>query len=163
MPVGAGIDFLETTRPGVDRAEVRGLTSLGAEVTGAGQALERAAEDPRDLPVPAQTIPVRSRFVAWSRRYLAGLIGADMVIGGMAAAIPASISNTLSRSAEAVPVLCLVGMVVWPMAIALRGGYRRDRIGVGPDELRAAMRAASLVVVACALPTGFLTVRESVM
>ena len=52
-------------------------------------------------------------------------------------------------------VLWLVGMVVWPGAVAFRHGYRRSEIGLGISELRAVMRAGTVVVVVSALPTGF--------
>jgi exopolysaccharide biosynthesis polyprenyl glycosylphosphotransferase len=105
----------------------------------------------------AITIPASKRFSAWSRRYLMIVAGADALVGGFAAAIPASVSNTLSGH-NAVPLLCLVGLVVWPVAIALCRGYRRNRIGVGVDEPRAVMRAGLMVVVAVALPAGFMAV-----
>ena len=73
------------------------------------------------------------------------------------AAIPASISNTLSGR-NAVPLLCLVGLIVWPAAIAICRGYRRNRIGIGFDEPGAVIRAGMLVVVAGALPAGFMAV-----
>ena len=77
--------------------------------------------------------------------------------GGSAAAIPASISNTLSEH-NAVPLLFLVGLIVWPAAIAICRGYRRNRIGIGLDEPGAVIRAGMLVVVAVALPAGFMAV-----
>jgi exopolysaccharide biosynthesis polyprenyl glycosylphosphotransferase len=109
----------------------------------------------------AVTVPASKRFAAWSRRYLMILAVADALIGGIAAAVLASISDTLSgRSggSNAVPELFLVGLLVWPAAIALRRGYRRDRIGVGFDELRAVLRAGSTIVVAGALPVGFMAI-----
>jgi len=48
--------------------------------------------------------------------------------------------------------------VVWPGAIALCRGYRRNRIGIGFDEPGAVIRAGMLVVVAGALPAGFMAV-----
>ena len=59
---------------------------------------------------------------------------------------------------HAVPLLCLVGLVVWPAAIAICRGYRRNRIGIGFDEPGAVIRAGMLVVVAVALPAGFMAV-----
>ena len=115
-------------------------------------------DDLRDLPHPAtpETIPSRNRFVAWSRRYLAVLAGTDAVIGAAATVVPAAISDTLRQWPYALPVLALVGMLVWPAAIALRHGYRRGQIGVGLDELGAVMRAGAIVVVASALPAGLI-------
>jgi len=100
---------------------------------------------------------VDKRFTAWSRRYLIAIATADAVVGGIAAALPASISDTLSWG-HRVAMLCLVSLVVWPAAIALCRGYRRNRIGVGFDEPGAVMRAGMLVVVAVAIPAGFMAV-----
>jgi exopolysaccharide biosynthesis polyprenyl glycosylphosphotransferase len=105
----------------------------------------------------AATVPASKRFATWSRRYLMLVASADALVGGISAAIPASISNTLSRN-DAVPVLLLIGSVVWPAAIAICRGYRRNRIGIGFDEPGAVIRAGMLVVVAVALPAGFLAV-----
>jgi exopolysaccharide biosynthesis polyprenyl glycosylphosphotransferase len=106
-----------------------------------------------------QTVPAGKRFAAWSRRYLVLVAGADAVVGGIAAAIPASISNTLSgQPTPLVQLLCLVGLVVWPAAIAVCRGYRRNRIGIGLDEPGAVIRAGMVVVVAGALPAGFMAV-----
>jgi exopolysaccharide biosynthesis polyprenyl glycosylphosphotransferase len=105
----------------------------------------------------AVTVRERQRFATWSRRYLVLVASADALVGGISAAVPASISNTLSAH-NAVPLLCLVGLVVWPAAIAVCRGYRRNRIGVGFDEPGAVIRAGMLVVVAVALPTGFMAV-----
>ena len=117
--------------------------------------LDLASDD--RLAMRAVTVPASKRFAAWSRRYLMLVAGADAMVGGIAAAIPASISNTLSGH-NVVPLLCLVGLVVWPAAIALCRGYRRNRIGIGVDEPRAVMRAGMMVVVAGALPAGFMAV-----
>ena len=108
-------------------------------------------------PDPAVTVPATKRFAAWSRRYLMLVACADALVGGVAAAIPASISNTLSEQ-DAVPLLFLVGLIVWPAAIAICRGYRRNRIGIGLDEPGAVIRAGMLVVVAGALPAGFMAV-----
>jgi exopolysaccharide biosynthesis polyprenyl glycosylphosphotransferase len=111
----------------------------------------------------AGTIPANKRFAAWSRRYLMILAVVDALIGGIAAAVPASISDTLSSQGapdhNSVPLLLgLLGVLIWPAAIALRRGYRRDRIGVGFDELRAVLHAGTAVVVAGALPVGFMAI-----
>lgn len=103
------------------------------------------------------TVPARKRFATWSRRYLVLVASADALVGGISAAVPASISNTLSGH-NAVPLLCLVGLVIWPAAIAVCRGYRRNRIGVGFDEPGAVIRAGMLIVVAVALPAGFMAV-----
>jgi exopolysaccharide biosynthesis polyprenyl glycosylphosphotransferase len=101
--------------------------------------------------------PASKRFGDWSRRYLLLVASADALVGGIAAIVPASISHTLSAH-NAVPLLCFVGMIVWPAAIALCRGYRRNRIGIGFDESGAVMRAGMVVVVAGALPAGLMAV-----
>src|SRR4029453_7228609 len=105
----------------------------------------------------ADTVPASKRFAAWSRRYLLLLVGADALVGGIAAAVPASISDTLSWG-HRVALVCLVSLFVWPVAIALCRGYRRNRIGIGFDEPGSVIRAGMLVVVAGALPAGFMAV-----
>jgi exopolysaccharide biosynthesis polyprenyl glycosylphosphotransferase len=105
----------------------------------------------------AVSVPASKRFATWSRRYLVLVASADALVGGVSAAVPASISTTLSGR-DAVPLLCLVGLVVWPAAIAVCRGYRRNRIGIGFDEPGAVIRAGMLVVVAVALPAGFMAV-----
>ena len=67
-------------------------------------------------------------------------------------------SATRCLGSNAVPLLCLVGLVVWPAAIAMCRGYRRNRIGIGFDEPGAVIRAGMVVVVAGALPAGFMAV-----
>ena len=104
-----------------------------------------------------RAVPANKRFAAWSRRYLLLVVSADAVVGGIAAAVPASISDTLSWGNRILPI-CLVGLVVWPAAIALCRGYRRNRIGIGFDEPGAVLRAGMAVVVAGALPAGLMAV-----
>jgi exopolysaccharide biosynthesis polyprenyl glycosylphosphotransferase len=131
-------DFLEEDSPTV-RLESHGLA-------GVDQLADRA-----------DTVPANKRFAAWSRRYLIAIATADALVGGIAAALPASISDTLSWNHRAV-LLCLLGVLVWPVAIALSRGYRRNRIGIGFDEPGAVIRAGMVVVVAVALPAGFMAV-----
>jgi exopolysaccharide biosynthesis polyprenyl glycosylphosphotransferase len=140
LGVGDAIDLLD------DSPTVR-LESLDLA---SGDHLETA-------PDRAVTVPASRRFAAWSRRYLLLLVGADALVGGIAAAVPGSISDTLSWG-HRVALLCLVSLVVWPVAIALCRGYRRNRIGIGFDEPGAVIRAGMLVVVAGALPAGFMAV-----
>ena len=131
-------DFLEEDSPTVR------LESLG--LAGVDQLADRA-----------DTVPANKRFAAWSRRYLIAIATTDALVGGIAAALPASISDTLSWNHRAV-LLCLLGVLVWPVAIALSRGYRRNRIGIGFDEPGAVIRAGMVVVVAVALPAGFMAV-----
>ena len=137
LSAAEAVDLLE------DSPTVR-LESLG--LAGVDQLADRA-----------DTVPANKRFAAWSRRYLIAIATADALVGGIAAALPASISDTLSWNHRAV-LLCLLGALVWPVAIALSRGYRRNRIGIGFDEPGAVIRAGMVVVVAVALPAGFMAV-----
>ena len=93
-------------------------------------------------------------FGQFSRRYVAALVVADVLIGGIVVAVMASLSNRLSHPPVTVLLLGLIGAAVWPAAIALCRGYTQSRIGIGSDEIRSALRAAVAVVVACAFPAG---------
>jgi exopolysaccharide biosynthesis polyprenyl glycosylphosphotransferase len=169
-PSTSVVDALGMSYAGAARHEISELhpaesgdsheTTTAQGTDGSWNQLDLVSDDPRREagPATAEAIPARNRFAAWSRRYLIALACADAAVGGAAAAIPASISNTLSGWNNAVPVLCLVGMILWPAAIGLRHGYRRGQIGVGLEELRAVLRAGTLVVVAGALPVGFVAV-----
>jgi exopolysaccharide biosynthesis polyprenyl glycosylphosphotransferase len=105
----------------------------------------------------AITIPTNQRFAVWSLRYLLLLAAVDALIGGIALAIPASISHTLYFY-QAVPLICLVGFLFWPLAMALSRGYRRARIDVGSGEFRAVMLAGTVLIMALALPAGVFAV-----
>jgi exopolysaccharide biosynthesis polyprenyl glycosylphosphotransferase len=167
---------LEPAFAGLARHDVRELHpashTTGAARPGVGGAVDLAEESPTlrleklnlasDDQLAARTdravtVPATKRFAAWSRRYLMLVAAADALVGGIAAAIPASISNTLSGH-NAVPLICFVGLVVWPVAIALCRGYRRNRIGIGFDEHGAVLRAGMVVIVAGALPAGIMAV-----
>jgi exopolysaccharide biosynthesis polyprenyl glycosylphosphotransferase len=105
----------------------------------------------------AVSVPTNQRFAVWSLQYLLVLGGFDALIGGIAFAIPASISHTL-HFYQAVPLICLVGFLFWPLAIALSRGYRRARIDVGSSEFRAVMLAGTVLIMALALPAGVVAV-----
>jgi exopolysaccharide biosynthesis polyprenyl glycosylphosphotransferase len=138
LGVGEAVDFLDDS-PTV-RIESRDLAS-----------------DDQLATATDRTVPASKRFTAWSRRYLMVVATADALVGGIAAAVPASISDTLSW-AHRVALLCVLGVIAWPVAIALCRGYRRHRIGVGFEEPGAVMRAGMAVVVAGALPAGLMAV-----
>src|SRR6188472_1680522 len=103
----------------------------------------------------AVTIPTNQRFAVWSLQYLLALCGVDALIGGIAFAVPASMSHTFYFY-QAVPLICMVGLLFWPAAIALSRGYRRARIDVGFSEFRAVMVGGTVSIMAIALPAGFL-------
>ena len=105
----------------------------------------------------AVTIPTNQRFAVWSLQYLLVLGAVDALIGSIAFAVPASISDTLYFN-QAVPLVCVVGLLFWPVAIAVSCGYRRARIDVGSSEFRAVMLGGIVLIMALALPAGFLPV-----
>ena len=107
----------------------------------------------------AVTIPTNQRFAVWSLQYLLVLGAVDALIGCIAFAVPASISDTLYFN-QAVPLVCVVGLLLWPIAIALSQGYRRARIDVGSSEFRAVMLGGTVLIMALALPAGFLPFPE---
>ena len=114
--------------------------------------------DDHDEPVASVAItPTNQRFAAWSLHYLAVLAAVDALIGGIAAVVPASMSHTLNLY-RVVPLICLAGLLFWPSAIALSQGYRRTRIDVGSSEFRAVVIGGTVLILALALPAGFLAV-----
>lgn len=115
---------------------------------------------PVRIPEPASTEPastaplehpVGPRFSVWARRYVTVLIGLDVGVGATATLVPSVISNTLSASVARIVVLCAIGAVVWPLAVATMKGYQRRTVGVGSDEVHAVLRAWVAVVVAGAM------------
>ena len=98
----------------------------------------------------------RRGFARWSRRYVARLAAIDAVIGAIATMLPASFSHRLTEPPETLILLALLGAIVWPLAIGLSRGYAVSGIGVGTDELRAVVRAATALVVVGAFPAGLL-------
>ena len=103
----------------------------------------------------AITIPTKQRFAVWSLKYLLVLGAVDALIGGIAAAVPASMSHTLYFY-QAVPLICVVGLLFWPAAIAVSRGYLRARIDVGSSEFRAVIQGGTVLIMALAVPVGFL-------
>jgi exopolysaccharide biosynthesis polyprenyl glycosylphosphotransferase len=122
-----------------------------------------ASQDQREA-IAGFVAPVsaRRRFAEWSLRYISILAAVEGLIGGVAAAVPASMSETLSAN-QAVPLLCLIGMLFWPAVVGLNRGYRRTGIGVGSDEFRAVILAGIVLVAACALPAGFMVLRNEAL
>jgi exopolysaccharide biosynthesis polyprenyl glycosylphosphotransferase len=148
----------------VATAEVLELHTSSASVDLTEGSLALQPDDPLDGPdqqEPYSAFPgpmsTGQRFAEWSLRYILVLAGVDALIGGLAAAFPALASDTL-HAYQAVPLLCLIGLLFWPAAIGLSRGYLAAQIGVGSDEFRAVIRAGTVVIIGCALPAGFLVV-----
>ncbi|GAA3574330.1 sugar transferase [Microlunatus spumicola] len=95
--------------------------------------------------------PTGPRFAVWARRYVAALTAWDVLVGATAALVPSVVSETLSSSWLRIVVLCALGALVWPLAVASMKGYQRRAVGVGSDEVHAVLRAWVAVVVAGAV------------
>ena len=80
----------------------------------------------------AVTVPESRRFAAWSRRYLIFIAALDALVGGIAAAVPASISDTLSGQAGNDVICGGAGKDT------LKGGKGNDKLlgGAGKDTLK---------------------------
>jgi exopolysaccharide biosynthesis polyprenyl glycosylphosphotransferase len=174
MRVSGGGAALEHAHPDVTRHNVRerylgvgGLRELHADSDASVGLLEGSlafqhgnhhlANHDQDAGLARFTaaVPARQRFAVWSLRYLLLLAGVDALIGGATAALVASMSATL-YAYQAMPLLCVIGLLFWPTAVGFSRGYRRARIGVGFDEFRVVMLAGIVIVAASALPAGFL-------
>ena len=178
MRVSGGGAALEHAYPDVTRHDVRERYLGGGELrelhAGSDARVERSEQSPtaqhgnhhlanhdQQAVVAGLTAgaPTRQPFAVWSLRYLLILAGVDALIGGATAAIPASMNATL-YTYQAMPLLCVIGLLFWPTAIAFSRGYRRVRIGVGFDEFRVLILAGIVIVAASALPAGFLAVPD---
>ena len=131
---------------------VDGLELLGQSFVGPPARVVEPARSETAGTAPARTAPLTQpagpRFGVWARRYVAVLVGWDVLVGATAALVPSVISETLSASAVRIAVLCAIGALVWPLAVAAMKGYQRRAVGVGSDEVHAVLRAWVAVVVA---------------
>lgn len=99
----------------------------------------------------------RIRFAAWSHRYVARIVVADALVGGILSAVLATYSNTLSDEGTGVVVLLtLIGALLWTGAIAVARGYHRAQVGFGSDEIRSVLRAGVGLVFVGAFPAGLM-------
>lgn len=141
-----------------DVSHAGGVTSFSLNRSEGRTALLERTDQATDTTVLRDRRPPvrRPNFAVASRRYVIRLAALDGLVGAIAAAIPASISDTLSYHPTRVLVLGALGALLWPLVIGLARGYTRRQVGIGFDELRAVMRAGVAIVVACAFPAGFL-------
>ncbi|HLT61990.1 MAG TPA: sugar transferase, partial [Microlunatus sp.] len=88
------------------------------------------------------------RFEVWSRRYLGGLVAADAVIGGVSTFTATTFALNTDHHDELPSwiMLTALAVLIWPVMIALGRGYQRHHIGVGSEEMQAAVRAGVGVV-----------------
>ena len=167
---------MEPAFAGLMRHDLRDLQpdfhATGASPLGVGEAVDLLDDSPTvrlesldlasdDQLETATDRPSRFRRASVSRRGAGGTCCCSSALTPWSAALQQPClhrSATRSPGATRVALLCLVSLVVWPAAIALCRGYRRNRIGIGFDEPGAVIRAGMLVVVAGALPAGFMAV-----
>ncbi|MET1007584.1 MAG: sugar transferase, partial [Propionibacteriaceae bacterium] len=111
----------------------------------------RPATETQDEPALPAAAP---RFRSWSGRYVREIVALDLVVGFLAVMVSRGLADLTPL--RVVPPLewLAVGALVWPAAVALVRGYERSRVGIGGDEMRALLRAALLIVSACAIPAG---------
>ena len=119
---------------GTGQAELRRSASAAAAGSGV-QPLE--AQPP---------VPVRRR-PRWVRRYRAGLVGADVLIGAFAGLV-----MTLLRPGYALPepyaLLSLALPVLWPLALSISGSYSSRFFGTGSEEFRKVGRGGLFLLAA---------------
>lgn len=119
-----------------DNAQRLGPASQGSPVRRVG-----------DTEAPAPTpIRVQQPSRRWTRPYLAALLGADMVV----VTVSLLAAHALVGAELPLPAV-LVGIAVWPVTVALLGGYVASHIAVGSSELAAVAKASVLLVVIAAL------------
>ncbi|MVA75241.1 exopolysaccharide biosynthesis polyprenyl glycosylphosphotransferase, partial [Auraticoccus sp. F435] len=87
----------------------------------------------------------------WAGRYTALLVAADAACGALAWALALVVTDVLLGASSAPLWSALVAMPVWVLMIALCRGYERSKVGVGSDEMRAALRASAHGIVLAAL------------
>jgi exopolysaccharide biosynthesis polyprenyl glycosylphosphotransferase len=115
------------------------------------------------IPVPREAIgssvpgvsagPVPWRRTAWTRRYVAVLVGADALLAALVATAVIGLAAGSVR-ADAVDAWATAAVVLlWPALLAVSGAYDERIIGSGSDEFRRVGRAGLLLLAA----VGFLS------
>ena len=114
----------------------------------AGDSTRRPPQVETTVAAPAR----KAGLAAWTRRYLLGVVTADVLVGVTAVllALPA-LHYPFSDVNTA--IIVLGAALAWPLSIAVNRGYERSNIGVGDDEMRAVMRAVVFAVAVGAVPT----------
>ena len=129
--------------------------------------------DPADLQLAsAEVLPLpvrrtsgasrRSEFQRWTRSYILMLFAVDAVIGSLALGLASQVPLAIQFDGVGQVLFLLAGALAWPLAIAWGRGYERATIGVGGDEFRGVVRAATVVIVLAALPCAFLDEQRTI-
>lgn len=81
-------------------------------------------------------------FRSVSRKYVLSVVLIDLAAGLIAFVLVVQFIDRFFIPADLVsPTAALIAAVAWPILIAVCGGYRRRRVGVGTGELRSVLRA----------------------
>ncbi|MCW2804811.1 MAG: putative glycosyltransferase [Propionibacteriaceae bacterium] len=148
-------DVLGGPAPNDIRADAS--TELGGRPRTSNDATDPGFRDEYALPAFTDLAPrARSaRFSVWSRRYMACVIGLDMLVGLVAVAVSLW-GGPFNFSPAKNAILMAAAPLLWPIAIASTRGYDRTRVGVGGDEMRAVARAGGLAIIIGAFPAGLM-------
>jgi len=91
-------------------------------------------------------------FDAWVHRYAALQVVMDAAGAVLCVAVTLLVRSRMNVVDPAHVVLAVLGAgVAWPLAVALSGGYVRNKVTVGDHELRAVLQAVTLAIAAGAV------------
>jgi exopolysaccharide biosynthesis polyprenyl glycosylphosphotransferase len=95
-------------------------------------------------------------FRGWTHRYARRVVGVDALAGLMAVVVAALLPPGLHpEAANQWLLLGAIGLVGWPAWVAAARGYRRHQFADGGSEIRAVVRASSVIIIVAALPTAW--------
>lgn len=95
-------------------------------------------------------------FRGWSQRHVRRLVATDALAGVAAVIAAASMPRGVHPDAIAQWLLLgAVGLVGWPLWVAVSHGYHRQQVGIGGTEVLAVVRALAVVIIIAALPTAW--------
>jgi exopolysaccharide biosynthesis polyprenyl glycosylphosphotransferase len=124
---------------GAGQTELRRTAAMAAA---AADSVSPPADVEWARPVGAHRRPRR-----WTRRYRAGLITADLLIGGIAGLIMMLLRPGYALS-EPYALLSLALPILWPIAQGVAGSYSPRFYGTGSEEFRKAARGGLLLLAA---------------
>lgn len=87
------------------------------------------------------------RHAPWTTAYAVTLVAIDFAI---ASGILAALHATFAISPELASVWVVVASVSWPTIIAFLGGYSRNEVGVGTNDIGAVLRAVAYLIASAA-------------
>lgn len=120
-------------------------------------------ERPSTQQVPGQATRVgdplesaRKRRAVWSTPLVAGSAAGDAVITAL---VSAAVASTLGGSSAHPPLVALVSVLIWCLAVLTFGGYSARWLGDGPEEFQAIARASGVVIAVVAVVAYLLPVQ----